>query len=450
MQRIFGQIWKNIYIRYVFLGLVVLVVFLLIFRKRYAIFNFFDQIFQGVHFDDPYSWQDNVYGFEEDLDGSKRLFLTAVADILEESADVYDIDIDNPYFKEEVQLAKDFDNIFIESYEDDGKVIRQKQTLLSLLSKYFEDLKKFCKPFIGTNSYLEEWNYQEKLKQRTLGSKKKPFVFAIKSENTNDIRNYLRKLDENYFSLALQKKPDALAIIHIRSALFEATCQTTKRTELWKSAVLYFEFKKEKEIFVKDGKFNKEKYDSMKPDTIFAEVQKKLAEDENYHFFLKRFYRSSSRKNSNIEWSLKLARNAYLLTKGDDALQDYLGKLLKISRTTGSNIDNVEILLANAYLIESSNPKYKAYMSYLLTKARSEGSNGNELIYSHLLHGLETKELYKNSSYIYILSEVAYRAGRLKDSRNHLNKIINSKSIRSHDLRKAIGRLDLMLKLSKY
>lgn len=147
---------------------------------------------------------------------------------------------------------------------------------------------------------------------------------------------------------------------------------------------------------------------------------------------------------------MKLARNAYLLTKGDHALQDYLRKLLKISRTTGSNIDNVEILLANAYLIESANPKYKAYMSYLLTKARSEGSNGNKLIYSHLLHGLEAKEFYKNSSYIYILSEVAYRAGRLKDSRNHLNEIINSKSIRSRYLRKAIGRLDLMLKLSKY
>ncbi|MDH5717401.1 MAG: hypothetical protein OEZ22_07155 [Spirochaetia bacterium] len=400
LKQIFSDIWRNKIARTGFFVAIFLISFSNIIQYRFQINNFINSFFKPHSFDNPDSFGNTPYGFEEDIEEALETYKTGLEKLIEESYDLYNYDIPEEIFEKKIDLNINW----------------QKGLNRDSLEKVyylFSDLSLFCKPVTETDSVSTEWQRKEKLKKRKLRlnktEKTSPFDFALKEDDYENIRNYLFDLDRKYFSIAIGMKPDSLAIITFRETLLNALCKSSIKPKLWIKAIEYKEYYHEKKIFNEIKNQGKNTRDFM--DEVYTKGLVNAKNDPYYISFLKSYFMASTARSENIQWKYDFSKNYYLLHKDKNYLYTYIESMLSKSRV--SNIEE------------------------------------NKLIFDELFK-LEYPNIESDFSYVYALAETAFRAANYKKSRAITNNIIkhrlyNNKTEYSH-----IKRIDFMLELSGY
>lgn len=372
LKQIFYDIWKNPVSRYGFVFLVSIMVLALILKAHMSIYTFVYNITAGDTFDDPHSYYGKSYNFEEEPDRANKLYRNTIEDIVEYSADLYKLE--------------EPEKIFIEQWRPED---HWQSTLTpearKLVNWLLSDLKLFCLPFEESISISSRIRQEERLKKRKLIKREKEgdiLVYAVKDENYQKIANMLLEQESLSLRLALQKKPDHIPARRMQFDIYKASCRHDLITHRLRKTLSYLEYKTEKEIY--NQLLETEYKDANELSRLSFE---KLKINRLYLALLNEYFHEAYYTTKDLHFRARQAWNIYMLDQDPDHLMKYVEARLELARVSGR--------IASAKIYE------------------------NLLSVSH-------RTIEFNPEYIYALAEVAYRAGKKKESYEHLSRIIGN------------------------
>jgi len=386
-KQILHDIWNNKVSKYFLLVMVTLTIVGTSLSLKMPIYNFFYRLFVGEVFFDPYTYKTGEYGFTEKPEKSEKLFRKGFKKLVETASKLYRIDYEKPLLSEKFTHESSWENMASEKS-------------LELVYMLFHDLELFCVPFDTQRD--PDLSENENLKKRHYVDRKSStenLQFAIKDEEFAKYANLLLEIDQNYFYLALQKKPDSLPALKIREKLMRAVCKPQKISVEMTRALEYREYKTEKEVY---GQFK-----GSNPDYIAEETYNRLKKDNYYTILLKEQFRNTYYITQNIAERLLQSYNYYIL-KGD-----------------------------NFYL--------ENYLQSILEYSRNSGRDQNEKIYQRLL-SLQNEKTKDNKTLLYTLAEVSFKLHKYEETRQYLDALSRVFRLAGYDYYK-VKRLYFLLEL---
>ena len=386
--QIFKNIWNNKISKYFLLIALTLLVIGLTLTLKMPIYNFFYRLFVGEVYFDPYTYKNREYGFTEKPEKSEKLFRKGYKKLVKMASELYDIDYSNPI------LSKEF------NHEASWESLTSEESL-ELVYMLFHDLELFCVPF--DSGEAGEYESTERLKKRYSIHRKKQtdsIQFAIKDEEFAKYANELLEIDQNYFFLALQKKPDSIPVLKLREKILRSVCKPQKISVEMTRSLEYHEYKTEKEVYLK--------FKGNNPDFIIDETFSRLKKDKLYATLLKEQFQNTYFLTKNIADRLQQSYNYYILKHDDYYLENYLTSVLEYSRNSGIK--------------------------------------ENENIYTRLKL-LKTSQTENNSTLLYTMAEVSFRLRKYDDTREYLDKLTLISKLGGHDSYK-VKRLYFLLELT--
>lgn len=354
--QIFRDMWANIYVRIGLLVLVALIVFLLIYRQKMPIYNYFLRSFSGMLYDDLTTWDQRP--FEANPELATYLYQDGLEQLAQMGLETYEI----PY--EEI-LQK---NISINGNYTNHLTQEANMALAYML----DDMHIFCPPLSSFSDARSNWETTEKLKTRRLkyqkGGKNRPFDYGISREKFLEYRKKILSLDQSLFYAALQYNPLSQAVINLRSDIYRSICRPSFSAQDWQRALNYLEDKAEEKV----RKKNKEKKIEPTTENLLSQVYASLHKSSDYQNTLENFMRQMNLETGRIQYKADQNLKAYRLYFNFNDLKKYLKNQLQIVRS--------------------------------LSKAEAQ-----RLFVE--LFALEDPGLSREPDYVYLLAEAAWRAG---------------------------------------
>lgn len=395
------KIWSNLYARIGVLVFASLIVFSLIYQVRMNIFIFFDRLSSGASFDDPYSWSGEPYGFSEDAEAASRLYQNGLYELVELAYDIYNYDIEGDIVPETTDLGENWQK-------------HLEPQSIELVQALVADMRLFCKPPYEAQTARKKWELRKKLEQRhrKQSTSPNPFGFAVTSDNIASLRDQLYEINYNNLKVALEKKPDAYAVLTLHDTVLSGLCHPHRGLETWQSAIAYMEYRQEKSFYYQYFEENvKEKKPVPPPEELAQKAAFALAKDKQYQKYIKILFLKDRAMSENLEARLLRVKANYMLNQDPVYLKEYIRLLLEKSR-------------------QSSREQAKAIFE--------------------TLYQLEFKGYDQNPLYVYALAETAYRSHQFQKARSLVNHIIKEKIYHQVIDYKRAARLSLLVELQGY
>ena len=375
----------------IFLG--ALMVISLVLKAHLQIYNFFHKISIGEAFDDPQSYYGSAYRFEEEPEKADRLYRKTIKEIVEYSAELYDLE--------------EPEKIFVESYlPQDSWQKSLEPEARKLVYLLLFDLNLFCMPFEEPVSISTQLQREERLKKRHLVTRKKKgdiLTYAVKDDNYKEIANMLWEHESLSLALALQKKPDHMPSRRLQFDIYKAICRPDLIKHRLRKTLSYLEYKTEKEVY-----FELRETELKDANQISHMSFARLKKNRLYLTLLNEHFHQAYYTTEDLHWRARQAWNIYSLDHDPDHLMKYVEALLEL--------------------------------------ARLSGRGANAKIYQDLL-SVSHRTIDFNPAYIYALAEVAYRGGKKSEAHAHLRQIIGNERHMKSPLYPEAQRLQFLLEL---
>jgi hypothetical protein len=354
---------------------------------KIPIYNFFHNMFVGEMFFDPSGYKTGEYGFNENPGKSEKLFKKGYQKLVKLASETYKIEYSDPMLSEKF------------NHEDSWESLASEDSL-KLVYMLFHDMELFCVPFVGEND--PDLTENEKLKKRYNVNRKSDnegLQFAIKDDEFTKYANLILDIDQNYFYLSQQKKPDSIPALKMREKLLRAVCKPQNISVEMTRALEYREYKTEKEVYLH--------FKGGNPDFIADETYNNLRKDKLYGILLKEQFQNTFFVTQNIHDRLQQSYNYYILKHDDFYLENYIQSALEYSRNSGVR--------------------------------------QNENIFAKLLSLMNEKNK-SNKTLLYALAEVGFRLHKYDESREYLDKLSLLSKLAGADFYK-VKRLYFLLEL---
>lgn len=396
------DLWGNSVKRIIFLVLVAAVISAVFYRARVPIEQFFFDLFATQVYDDTDTYLDKPpYGFREEPVEAMEYYLEGLEELSELAVELYEADYDSEYLKQNTS-AED-EKLYSRSWQSPLKM-----QPLTEVTKLFEDLQVFCRPFSERTNVRTRFYREEKLKQRhrvyNESGREKIFDYAITESNYNSIRDTLIEISLDYFEMALQKKPDLKPALELQNEIEAAVCRSDSSARWYERALEYREYKTEKNLYRK----LREKERNFTPEELVRTTFSQLREDSYYRELLYDFFLRARNTSVSPEFLAMKSLNYYKLTGQKNYLDAYIRARLEICRN-------------------SSPAVCKRAFNDLFT--------------------IRHKNIESDSFYLYALSETAFRAGRKSRAESLLSHLLSQSIEINADLLRQALRLEFIIEL---
>ncbi|GEM_PF-3272435 len=389
------DLYSNKYIRISFLVFSALILASILYQKRIGLSNFIDNLFARPQFDNPYNWN-GPFAYSENTEKAFKNYQKGMEDLLELAVDLYDAkDI-----SDENLWQKKF------SFTENWDVPLQPKAA-SLIHTLLADTGKFCENSFYMVSARKNWDLEKRLDTRARKEGGGPYDFAITENNINKIREKILEADEDYFSYAIQYKPDFYPAYNLQEDLYFATCKKDTPYAWWEKAVSYIEYKHSKKIYFQDVK----QYENFTSYELNHMLFENLKKDSSYIFYLRNLFFRSYRIIPDVESQVRKSWSVFTLSGNKDDLMDYVDSLRKKARY--------------------SDP--------------TEAGKIHDKIYALEYPGIEYE--YR---YVAALAESSFYAGNYPFARKYIDIIIQQNLSREKDETKFAFRMDLILRLKGF
>lgn len=394
LEQILKDIWRSKGTRFTVIFILALMLFALIFKARFSILTTYQKIKLGQVFNNPITYAGEPYGFTEDDARAQKYFRKGIKKLSNLAVDIYRLDKPDQLLLEEPgEFAK------WESALDKEAII----PIYNLL----HDMELFCSPFRSPATLHNRIQRERKMEDRKELPRKKSkdiIKYGVTEKNYLELANKLLNINADYFTTALQKKPDYLPALGVQKRLFLAACKPLKAVHSMQTTIHYIEYKTEKEIYQQ-----REDDPPQNAQLLAAAVEISLKNNSIYKNLLQDHFRGSYYITQNIDWKIKQTYDLFLLNPKKD------------------------------YLLR--------YVEATLESARLAGHQENRALHNRL-KAVMTQSIEDDPLYLYALAETAYRAGYYGDSARYLNRLKRS-AAETHRLKKDIDRLSFILNLEE-
>ena len=372
----FRLIWNHFLTRLLLLVAIVIISAGYIFQVKFSIYNFFYYLVVGPIFDDPTTWRNEEYGFEENKKKAIQYYVEGLKELAEEAEDIYGKKLNQSPLRESIDPNTSWQNHLNPAHLE---------TTLTLL----KEVKLFCGELKNEGSFYDDWKKERLLENRQYEeSEEKKLVYVMTYDRVEETRKFLTDLNNDYFYIATQKKPDIYSVITIREDILQATCQPLHAISIWHKALSYQEFKAAKRFYTK----------SIDPDLLDEKVKLYLTQNNQYLKLLKAFFDRSLHVTSNLDWKVRESWRSFKITNTQESLKEYLESMLQ--------------------------------------KCRFSGIDECRLIYNSL-YRLRITNINTNPSYLYALAYIAFRSHKYDTVRGLVGQILSMKNIDPLELNKA-------------
>ena len=348
-----------------------------IYSLRYSIYNFFLYLSTGPIYDDPSTWSKGLYGFSEDKKKAKEFLKEGLEKLVEKSLEVYSLDSDSErnFLRSKLPLNISWQNHIKPSYLEPTLTVLQQ-------------IKLFCKPVRSDSDIYQEWQQNTKLDSYEAYNSKT----MIPEEKVTELRKWLRTLDQKYFYISMQKKPDSYSLVTLRDDIFQSLCEPMYSIQIWHKALDYIEYKTEKETFAIYSISSGDSANQIRIDANLLDLKtkEKLTENSEYIKFSNEFFHRSFFSAKDIDWRIKAAWKSFLVNQDNKSLNKYC--------------------------------------EIMLNKCRISGIAECKLIYDSL-YKLKFKGVESNPTYLYALAETSFRLRNYTRANTILRGIINLRNI---------------------
>ena len=376
MIKLFRQRWINLLIGFLFIAVITIISAGYIFQERFSIYNFLYYWVTGPIFDDPTTWKNEEYGFEEDQKRAIQYYTTGLKELAEYAEDIYGKELDRSPLRRNIDPETSWQNHLNPAYLE---------TTLTLL----KEVKLFCGELKSEGSFYDDWKREKTLENRRYkksGQKKQ--VYTMTRSRVKKAREFLLDLDNDYFYIATQKKPDIYSVISIREDILQATCRPLHVIAIWHKALNYQEFKAEKKFYTR----------SIDPDVLDQKAKLYLTQSNQYRKLIKAFFDRSLHVVSNLDWKVQESWRSFKITNNQKSLKKYLDNMLQ--------------------------------------KCRLSSINECRLIHNSL-YRLRITNINMNPNYLYALAETAFRSHKYNTAKSLVGQILSMKNIDPVELNNA-------------
>jgi len=356
---------------------------------KMPIYNFFFRLFVGEVFFDPYTFKTGEYTFNENQKKSEKLFRKGYKKLVKIASNLYKIEYSEPILSDKFDHEKSWEAL---SSEDS----------INIVSMLFHDLELFCVPFDDSEND-PDLHENENLKKRynvKRESSLDSLQYAIKDDEFAKYANELLSIDQNYFYLALQKKPDSMPALKMREKILRSVCKPQKISVEMTRALEYREYITEKKTYLN--------YKGGNPDFIADETYNSLRKDKFYGKLLKEQFQNTYFITQNINDRLQQSYNYYILKHDDFYLENYVQSALEYSRNSG---------------FQKTGKIYEKLLTLLDSKTNN------------------------NKTLLYALAEVSFRLHKFDDTKKYLDQLSQTSKLAGYDFYK-VKRLYFLLELN--
>ena len=364
LMQMLKDIWNNKISKYLLITALAMIMIGLILSNKIPIYNFYSRLFSGKIYFDPNTYGNREYGYQENPAKARKLFGKGLKALVKLASHAYHIDYENPILPGELKHDRPWNS-------------QVSENALKLVSLLFHDMELFCIPF-DTQDHQRFYS-SEKLNQRNYvqrDSEMESLVFAIKDDEFNTYANTLLEIDQSFFYMGLQKKPDSIPLLKIRENLLRAVCKPQNIGLQMTRAIQYKEYKIEKEVY--------RKYKGNDQEFIANETYNLLKKDKDYETLLKEQFQNTYFVTRSISERMKQSYNYYILKHDDYYLENYLTSILEYSAISGLK--------------------------------------ENEIIYNKAL-SLYHDQNTGNKSLLYTLAEISFRLHKFAETKEYLDKL---------------------------
>ncbi|RME89950.1 MAG: hypothetical protein D6767_07620, partial [Candidatus Hydrogenedentota bacterium] len=370
------DLWKNKILRYTFLGFISLLLIAIVLKFRFSIYKLFAPSYHRMNYRLPITWDRPPYGFTENPEEAKELLEEALENLADLAEDTYDADWDH-WKKKQVSLTENWQDVYT-------------KPALIAVNYLLSDMELFCIPPMQEKSVRVDFYRKERLKKRHLKfqeeGKFNPFLYAIKKDNYEDIREDLLDIRQKQVETALGYKPDARTLLQFYAKLSEALCRSYDILPMLQTAISYREYAAEKKLY-----FSLHNHPDFTPDFLDEKLWEHLRKDNYYFQLQKELLYFASRMSSNLKWklqrirqSLNLRQDPSLLNTYFDTLMIYVSTLSKQEAKKVSEelshfpikkvLENPAYLMASAtaYFYAGELDKAKMYVKSLLLRPKKQ------------------------------------------------------------------------------